>query len=103
MYKKLYTLYKEGAIFFCYFLISRQSVFLCEGLFFFSSFFSESRVAEVSEAPQVLSKKKKHNFFLGPTLSLSAAVAVAMTLLSSTATYKGLKQTKKSGDWSCEV
>lgn len=62
MYKKLYTLYKEGAIFFYYFLISRQSVLLCEGLFFFSSFiFSESRVAEVSEAPRVLSKK--NHFF----------------------------------------
>lgn len=61
--KKLYTLYKEGAIFF-YFLISHQSVLLWEGLFFFSFFFfSQSRLAEVSQAPQVL-RKKKSFFFL---------------------------------------
>lgn len=47
MYKKVYTIYKEGAIF-CYFFI-----FFCKGVFAWGGIiFSKTELAEVGEAPQ---------------------------------------------------
>lgn len=47
MYKKIYTIYKEGAIF-CYFFI-----FCCKGVFAWGGIiFSKTELAEVGEAPQ---------------------------------------------------
>lgn len=47
MYKKIYTIYKEGAVF-CYFFI-----FSCKGAFAWGGvIFSKTELAEVGEAPQ---------------------------------------------------
>lgn len=49
--------------------------------------------------PSMLSKEKKNLFFFfGPTLSLSAAVAVAMTPSEQYGKPQGTKKTQKDGD-----
>lgn len=60
MYKKLYTLYKEGAIFFNFLVIffyQPSKCFALRRIVLLLLLFSESWVAEVSETPQCYQKK----------------------------------------------